>query len=282
MTLIFEYLIETEPSTAKRTDGYERVPLHVACANSNTTPRFVKKLLSIWPEAMSQGDNCDGTPLHTLCSNEQLDDMAELKVLDLLVEASPAAVHQRDFDGRLPIFYALETKTHEFLLVMMETFPELLGIQWGDGFMPIQYVCKKGTPETLKKLLGLHPESVHVANSNGFLPIHQVALRKEGRTAEIVEILLMNDPDGASKPKRVNGNFTLPLHVATFHNQLDAVKALYDAYPEALRIADGDEYSPLDIARERAESSEMRKFFVEQLDYTRAARSVSAMTTIDH
>ena len=99
--------------------------------------------------------------------------------------------------------------------------------------------------------------------------------------AGIVELLLKHDPDAASKVID-NQSRQLSLHIACgcYKEQLDVVKTLYDAYPEAIRVRDGQGKLPLDLARE-GNMDKIVDFFQTQLVYAQQAQDTTAMHTLD-
>jgi len=130
--------------------------------------------------------------------------------------------------------------------------------------------------QTIQYLLELYPESINARDSKGCLPIHLAAY---GR-ADIIELLLKHDPNGASKKTIYEDYQQLPLHIASECFSSEAVQVLYDAYPEALNIRDSQGRVPLDVAREE-NIEEIVNFLQTQLVYAQIAQDTTAMTTLD-
>ena len=112
---------------------------YIACDNKNINAKFVKKLLDVSPEAISEEDCMEAGPIRSLCSNEGLEDAVSLEILSLLVEASPLAVMHRDCDGFLPIHHAISSlRPPEFIKILVDACPELPRIESDDmGDLPI-------------------------------------------------------------------------------------------------------------------------------------------------
>ena len=87
-------------------------------------------------------------------------------------------------------------------------------------------------------LFGLYPESLNISDNRGYLPIHCAANSPGDDTAQIVEFLLLHDPECLSKPvvsdddgnDYMQGNGALPLHLGCNNmNQFgDMTRLLYD------------------------------------------------------
>ena len=87
-----QFLVETNPSSLRLTDGYGRVPLHVAFRNKNMDSKIVRYLLDCWPESTRQQDSDGDHPIHDLCLNKELDATASLEILEVLVKVDPQSV----------------------------------------------------------------------------------------------------------------------------------------------------------------------------------------------
>ena len=118
----------------------------------------------------------------------------------------------------------------------------------------------------------------------GCLPIHRAAACEAESRAEVIELLLKHDPKAASKETEYR---VLPLHYAcgSYYGQLDVVQILFDSYPEAIHIRDGemleDQGTPLDLARNRNEESDIVQFLQDQLVHAEMGEDLLALTTLD-
>ena len=288
-------LIDSDPLVLLIFDDNQRCPLHIALTNPHITLRIIKLLLRGWPESISMVNGLDGNlPIHLLCSNKDLDEAVSVDILSTLIEESPESVQREASDGGLPIHKAARWgMSPEFLKILVQAHPESVGIQSGDGIpganlngsLPIHLACSSDNcrVDTVKYLLDVHPESIDV-DSGGWLPIHIAADSNGPQKADIIEHLLMKDPDCASKATE-DGHY--PLHLACYANpdlsampDLASVQLLFNAYPEAILKRDVDGNTPLKHAR-MTEAADVIVFIEAQLVYAEKSQDVSAMTTLD-
>jgi len=133
-------------------------------------------------------------------------------------------------------------------------------------------------------------------DQEGYFPLHRAASNCKGEAGEIIRFLLSRDSAGASMVTATNANafrpLGLPLHVAGFYFNLDAVQLLFDVHPEAICINDGMGRTPLDITRQsiargmfrergRGGAYEVLWFLEAQMAYVRQAQDIIAMQTTD-
>jgi len=286
MHTIIEYLLEYNPTSLRVLDGEGRTPLDLACRNRMVSYEAVKFLFNSWPEAMRMRDlEEDLLPIHQLCCNCELDDAPALEILRFMLDADQTVTRERNVRDFLPIHYAVFYVSFEFCKTLINTYPESIKMEARDGNLPIHMACKYGgrvdTVYTIQYLLELYPESINVRNRDGHFPIHNAAA--QSTRADIVELLLKYDPDAASK--KTSSNRRLPLHVAcdTYAGNVDVVKTLYDAFPQAITIRDDDGKSPSALSkRSKHRKSNPIKIFVQaQLAYARKAKDTTVMMAPD-
>jgi len=288
---ILQYLLNVEPLSLLETDQGRggRLPLNIACCNQAVNLSIVELLFNSIPEG--NRDLIDGQgkhPIHDLCSNEKLDDDVSLEILRFLLDIDPTLPQIVDAIN-IPINYAVGhgKKSLEFCKVLIDAYPESLKVETL-GFtnsLPIHEACGYGdrvdTVDTIQYMLDLYPDSINARDSEGGLPIHYAAHLGNAKT---IELLLKHDPDAAKKT--IEGDDLtkqLPLHIAiraTEHRNAKAVQVLYDAYPEAILIRNGNGQVPLDIAREE-NKQEIVNFLRTQLIYAHQAQDTTALSTLD-
>ena len=79
-----------------------------------------------------------------------------------------------------------------------------------------------------------------------------------------MKLLLKHDPDAASKT--TDGEGQLPFHlVCRFCKHPEAIQVLYDAFPEAIVVLDGDRKAPSQLVKKSR--SKVLKFFHDQYEY---------------
>jgi len=298
---ILEYLVNAEPSSLLETDQ-GRLPLNIACGNKAVNLAIMEFLFNSIPEGSDLIDGHNKHPIHDLCGNKMLDDDVSLEILRFMLDIDPTLPQMRD-TIKIPIHYAVGhgNKSLEFCKVLIDAYPESLKIEaLFNGSLPIHEACGHGdgfwrvdTVDTIQYMLDLYPDIINARDSQRDLPIHHAANLGNAKT---IELLLKHDPDAASKMtiESEDSIKQLPLHIAIraaeHHNAIDgiisndlkAVQVLYDAYPEAINIRDGDGDTPLDIARgEGMNREDIVDFLQMQVAYAQQAQDTTALSTPD-
>jgi len=102
-----------------------------------------------------------------------------------------------------------------------------------------------------------------------------------GRNIDKIELLLTHDPDAASK-KTNNESFPLHLACGSYQGCLEVVKALFDAFPQAINVCDREGQTPFELASNlKTLDLEIINFLEAQLAYAREAKDTTVMTTPD-
>ena len=206
------------------------LPLHHACCNKSMSAKVVKMLVDGWPESVRQRNGYKGLPIHILCRSG-MEDASALEILNQLINTYPESVREECNNSYLPIHLAACRMSPEFCKVLINAYPESLRVEAGLS-MPIHWACSGGRLDMVKYLSGLYPERSNVRSSqDGLLPIHCASYF--AKNTEIVEFLLMEDPDNASEASQNDrGNF--PIHLACWSNRpasYKIVQMLFDAHP---------------------------------------------------
>ena len=282
---LLEYLIQVEPSSLQFVDGWNRAPLQVACLNKSMNSNTVKYILSSWPAGLYQRDDLGELPIHALCTNDELDEQEWFDIFHVLFNEDPTILRERSRENNdLPIHKAAgnlsAAKCRALIGLYPESVREIADGPDGTSRLPIHEACNHGKVDTTD-LLGIYPESICAADILGQMPIHHIN-RRWG--TELIEVLLKHDPTAASM--KTEGNRRLPLHVACCYRMLDIniVKTLFDAYPEAIQDRDGSGHTPLDLARSLSENDNntiIINFLQLQLEYAKKSQDMNAMTTLD-
>jgi len=235
-------------------------------------------------------DIIEALPIHALSKTNTLDEAASIDILRFMLSIDPTFTRERDNIGSYrPIDCAVINKSTEFCKVLIDVYQESLR-----DSRPMHLVCAYGdrddSVDTIQYMLDVYPESINVRDGGGVLPIHLAA--QFGR-AKTIELLLKYDPKAARK-ESFNNLQQLPLHSACRgYGEIDTVRVLYDAYPEAIRVWDGSGRTPPVLAIEeerrtprklqarRNRKSSIVTFLRIQHDYTRQAKNTTTMTTPD-
>ena len=308
---VLRYLVELNPSTLSAKNVFDQTPLDVACKNQGITTKTIEFLLRLCPEAAYQRNHWNALPIHSLCEKRawwkeiQMDDEVAIDALKLLLDAHPDSVTQTQIDDTdedgLPLQKAATNKSQAFCKILVDAYPE--SVKRADEYecLPFHKACSHVRPDTVEYLFAQYPESLHIRNGNGYLPIHCVIrCSKEniakGDTVKIIEFLIRHDPECVSKPHQGNG--ALPLHMAcNVHTDpfQDTVKLLFDLYPEAILIRNGQGHLPIDklrgaisairmdrgpkVKKLRKRNDELVGFLSTQMSYAHKAQDVNAMRT---
>jgi len=277
---IIEYFLEIEPSSLRVLDGDGNTPLYMACENKGVNLEVVQMLYNSWPEALRVSSGHNELPIHELCCNKKLANTTAIDVLRFMLSIDPTLVRERDGLDYLPIHHAVRSaanrKSLEFCKVLIDLYPESVRVTGTDsGSLPIH---KAYDIDIVQYLLELYPESINIQDSYGMLPVHEAAV---GRNIDKIELLLTHDPDAASK-KTNNESFPLHLACGSYQGCLEVVKALFDAFPQAINVCDREGQTPFELASNlKTLDLEIINFLEAQLAYAREAKDTTVMTTPD-
>ena len=278
---IITFFIQQSPPMMRMLDRSDLTPLHRVCRIGGLSLELFQLVFNAWPEAIQIGDDYAFLPIHELCCHKQLDDTASLDILRFMLNIDPTLLRETDDGGHLPVHHAVTGKSFAFCKILIDEYPESMkiGAVGGGGELPIHRACRWGTREdtvyTIQYLLELHPECLHARDNMGWLPIHNAAA---GGDTKAIELMLMHDPNAASK-ESTGEKPQLPLHIAcnTGKEHLDTVKALFDAFPEAILTRNQDGKTPIDLAW----ADYIVDFLQVQLEYARTTQDTTIMTTFD-
>eukprot|EP00579_Thalassiosira_antarctica_P015115 CAMPEP_0201944838 /NCGR_PEP_ID=MMETSP0903-20130614/53596_1 /ASSEMBLY_ACC=CAM_ASM_000552 /TAXON_ID=420261 /ORGANISM="Thalassiosira antarctica, Strain CCMP982" /LENGTH=944 /DNA_ID=CAMNT_0048487893 /DNA_START=264 /DNA_END=3100 /DNA_ORIENTATION=- len=276
-------LVITDPQTVEEPDRYGELPIHSVLRHSKKSLEFCKILISAFPDSMRVETDNGELPIHLACRYGHLDTVKYLSKLH------PDSVRVGTRNGELPIHEACGGRL-EIVKYLSELYPDSVRVGTDDGALPIHLVCIYGHLETVKYLLELYPESITMRDQEGYSPLHRAASNCKEKAGEVIRFLLSRDSTCASMVTATHTFLPLglPLHVAGYHLNLDAVQLLFDAHPEAICVNDGNGRTLLDIAgmprlRGRGEenASEVVTFLEAQMAYVRKAQDIIAMQTPD-
>jgi len=291
---VLVYLLDQEPSSARLLDGPGNTPLHLACGNEGVNLELFELLLNAWPDSIRMRNNNMGyLPIHSLCCGK-MGKTNSVDILRCMLSIDPTLARETNDIDYLPIHHGI-CKSFAFCKELIDAYPESLRVRTSEGSLPIHKACgihyacsfrsrdRAEVVKTIQYMLELYPESIHARDREGCLPIHS-AVRggksAKGKKAEIVELLLMHDSETASQKTTRLGR--LPLHLAceSYVGRLCVVKALFDVFPEAIRVLDGNGNTALTLATNRGLQS-ITNFLETQQAYVTQAQDMTAMMTPD-
>jgi len=278
-----KFLLEEEPLQIQvRASDAEKTPLYLACSNRRITLDLFRYIYNLWPEAggIPTWDDFEFFPIHELCFNKHLDDDTSLDILQFMLGADPGLARVPG-DGNFPIYHAASRQGFGFCKALIDAYPEPLRIvtqDFGYRSLPVHLVCGRSdradTIDTIQYMLGFYPESTNVPDGRGLSLLHKVA---RGHRADIVELLLKHDPHAASRTTE-NDSRQLPLHLACkYAHDIEVIRALFDAYPQAILVHNGEGKTPLELARGDC----FVNFLQTQQAYVQQAQDIKRKTTLD-
>lgn len=260
---VARFLVETEASCLTMSTVWNATPLHVAFSNGNVDIKMAQLLLDFCPDLICQRNDFGENPLHALCMKEYLNETASLEICVLLVNKHPELVTLPDDGGYLPLHHAVRYKSPRFFTALINAYPEALRIGTdGAGNLPIHGACSRGNTGTVKCAECMSK-------------------------SEVLSFLLQQYPAAVSKAT-TNCHY-LPLHLACDYRKpdLNSVRVLFDAYPEAIFAHDDEGRTALDIAREMVLqyqnpcNSRVVDFLEVQLVHARNSQDMNTMQTLD-
>lgn len=252
-TVLVELLLRAHPGAAAVADKDERTPLREAVKHSRSAA-LIKLLLGERPQAATEkGGSSGGLPLHVAVGHGIY---TSLEVLQLLIDAHPAALRAPATDGELPLHFALlHSQPAPQTLFVLQAYPEAAAVQVGNELPVFLAVRSKADVEVVEALLAAYP-AAGAAKTSGGKSLLEAALAPaftetfgDGKAdVGVVRALLRACPALATAASDFLASGLaegIPAEV---------VEALLDAYPAAAE-AKRDGRSLLELALLRAPSS---------------------------
>jgi ankyrin repeat protein len=98
-SVVVQSLLRAYPEASTKVGTTLMNPLHITCSSPHASVHVVRILLDGGDAYQTSMRDVDGdTPLHTACRCG-----APMEVLEVLLRANPATVHQRDYEGLTPV-----------------------------------------------------------------------------------------------------------------------------------------------------------------------------------
>jgi ankyrin repeat protein len=207
-------------SFALRSNRAGSVPLHYACSapESMIHPSTVQQLLKAAPSCAWRVNSNGKTPLHLHCARRN----ASTSLARILVEAYPQASHVLDYssDRWSPLHYAASDLNHDL----------------------IRFLVQADTTGTVADL---------PSTSTGQTALH-ILCKKNPRERQLpaIQDILTVAPDVVTRRDHVNSYTPLHLLCRGTDVSVEIVRAMVEAAPQVLRIADDNQYLALHHACE--------------------------------
>ena len=238
--------------TLEQQAGIERkvtpglLPFHLICSLKHPRLTNIKTILSLFPDAIRTPEETKGwLPLHFAAYNCMNQDAVRF-----LLEVHLPAVYSQTSRGQLPFLLAMHNQRVEVLDDILESNPDALDSCDRKGNTALHYAAHHCNPDLAKRVMTLNLEIATTKNFNDELPIHKAFIfiqrdntRSKWRQLELLRILLDENPETVSQVDK-DGN--LPLHLAVgFNASYEVCEAVYNVYPTAALLPDGDGNLPV-------------------------------------
>jgi ankyrin repeat protein len=163
-----------------------------------------------------------------------------IPLVEMLINQNKNCTKFKDGTGKLPLHHcAYHSNSVDLLYCIVDKMSKPLSNMVStyiddDGNLPI-HLASIGTScvDVLKEILFASPDSVRIINKNGQLPFH---LACSGNDVNKLKILLAAYPQAINIPiNNNNSNDLYPLQQAAFSTKsIDVIKFLYEVYPEGI------------------------------------------------
>ena len=171
-------------------------------------------------------------------------------------------------DKRLHILLRKRPISSEVLQIL-ESNPGSAKI-WRMGYLPLHIGIKNYdiSPEIIKALLNAYPDSSKAANKDGDLPLH-IAFRRNA-SYDVIRVLL--DRSSVAVISSLNNMNYLPLHIALCKqpssvDDIILLTELIDKYPDSVKLKNGNQLLPLQIALKNHKHKNSLVLFKRLLQY---------------
>lgn len=164
---------------------YRRLPLHHACGcggsahnSDSSTPditAFIKALIDVYPEALTERDETGKVPLIHACRRD-----ASLAVVESVLTAE--TVQQPDDEGKCALHWACEYRADKRKVqVLVEMAPAVLHHADTYGRWPLHWECsivsdRKDKMTVVTYLVEQNPKAVSVEDADGRTPLQMIDL----------------------------------------------------------------------------------------------------------
>jgi len=222
------------------------LPFHFICSLKHPRLNNVKTILSLYPDAVKISDEKKGwLPLHFAAYNCMSED-----VIRFLLDIHQPAIYSQTYKGQLPFLLSMNNKRSEIMDELLEPNPDAIDSCDRKGNTVMHYATRLCNPDAAKKVIHLNPEIATIKNFNDEMPIHKAFAhirndnkRQRWKQLELLRIILDENPETVSQTDK-EGN--LPLHLAVGFNAFyEVCEAIYNVYPTAALLADGDGNLPV-------------------------------------
>jgi ankyrin repeat protein len=188
------------------------------------------------------------------------------ELIELLIDAYPQALRQRDPKNHLPIHIASrdDTVLLSIIQLIIKWWPDSLHERDPNDDLPVHMTIRHRLPtEITTHMLDIYPQSKEMTDKDGNTLLH-MAVRFRSNY-DFIMYLLRIYPDAIN---RKNNAGDLPFHRACIFNaSLDLLTKLYEMNTKVLKVADKEGNLPIHLyfmqLKGAAPNEEILHFFVE-------------------
>jgi ankyrin repeat protein len=240
-----ELLLEAHPDGVRaRTKIEGQLPLHLACAGfgNRHVPNGIALLLERYHEgARVPTKKTHRFPLHYAAA------AAHPRVVELVLRAYPEAAREKDSELlQLPLHTAVFNAAAvplSTIALLLAAHREGAAARDNEDQTPLHLVRAGTSVAAAELLIAANPDALVSATApKGLLPLHCAV----NMCASKGVVALLLSAESAKKPSK--NSKMLPLHYAVTENQLEVVKLLVDAFPDALLSPTTENFFPLHSA----------------------------------
>lgn len=241
---LIQFLLQANPSAMKCKGDNDLIPLQCAIYNEDAKSRYavIKSLLQVDQTLeTARMINVDGdTVLHLAVANECCQ-----QLIDYLVSINPNATKIQNKCESLPLHIACSLNnayTSDIVDTLLNTYCEGATVKNSHGLLPAHIAAEHSSVEVLEKVILKYHEAINIPSSGDLTPLHHAII---GNNFKSVKYLVEAHPACV-----LYGNFKgyLPLHTAVSSGyNINIIKTLHYAYPEAIRTFSTDGKLPLHV-----------------------------------
>ena len=231
------------------------LPFHLIVSSRHPSLSNVKRVHSLYPDAVFLHDSNGWLPIHW-CSRNCLN----IEVLQFLLDCYLDSVTEVTDDGQLPFLLSMGNKRWAVSELLLSVNPDAIDSIDNAGNTALHYAARFCNPDSAKVIISRKPEFLLTKNFAGELPLHQIfshILRDESNSEkdrsrarwkqlEILRIMLEECPETVSHRDNAGD---LPLHLAiNLDASIEVIEAIYNVYPTAALLPDNKGNLPVHFA----------------------------------
>ncbi|KAF4526669.1 hypothetical protein B566_EDAN015668 [Ephemera danica] len=214
-------------------DSNKSNPLHYASIIDYT--KIAKRILSTDSTLLNKRNNDGATPLNLACKHDAT------HVVKYFLTNPECDFDTQDVAGNFPIHYASKNDNREIIEHILRGDQNMLNIRNSDGETPLSLTCVNYSFESAKCLLSYQNCLVSLGERTDIIHIATIKGNKD-----IIRLILEKDHTLLNK-QNIDGQS--PLHLACFHENIEAARCLLEYVDISVQIEDNmNRNSPIHYA----------------------------------